>query len=131
MKFAVLALFATLLSHAQTDQKGSLRGKFVDDLFQQGVAKARVTLTGNGLREPLVFDTDASGTFSLASLTPGSYSMAVTKAGFFAPDPRTITIEASGALNLGDITLLQNRGIRGKVRWQDGTRLRSIPPQFR
>lgn len=118
MKLAIFTLMGAFLCHAQSDQKGSLRGKFVDDLFQQGVAKARVTLTGNG--NPLTADSDVSGNFSLTALTPGNYSMAVEKAGFLRTDPRAIAIEAAGALNLGDITLVQSRRIRGKVRWPDG-----------
>lgn len=120
MKLAILILLSAITVHAQNDQKGSLRGRFVDDLFQQGVTKARVTLTGNGLSNPLTADSDASGNFSLAALAPGNYSMAVEKAGFLRTDPRAIAIEPAGALNLGDITLVQSRRIRGKVRWPDG-----------
>jgi hypothetical protein len=57
------------------------------------IAGAKVEITGENLPQPLVLVTDANGRFIAANLTPGKYSVRVSKEGF---DELTSAVELHG-----------------------------------
>ena len=73
-------------------QTGSIRGRVVDqtDLVLPG---ATVTLRGNGV--PRTAYSDEQGTFELAGVTPGTYTLHVSLAGFSDATVEDVTV--SGA----------------------------------
>ena len=73
-------------------QTGSIRGSVVDqtDLVLPG---ATVTLRGNGV--PRTASSDAQGTFELAGVAPGTYTLHVSLAGFSDATVEDVTV--SGA----------------------------------
>lgn len=63
-----------------TSSTGIIRGVVVDDAIRP-IAGAKVALTGGDAREAISTD---QGTFGFDKLVPGTYFLAVSKAGFFA-----------------------------------------------
>ncbi|MEP7354383.1 MAG: carboxypeptidase regulatory-like domain-containing protein [Acidobacteriota bacterium] len=125
-----ILLLCVLPCLAQTEPKGTLRARFLDDLSPQGVGKVRVSLSGAGLRDPLIAESDASGNLSFPTLAPATYRMSVDKAEYFAPDTRDVVIAAGSTNNLGELTLVRKRRISGTVRWQDGEPVPTATVQY-
>src|SRR5271156_454488 len=61
------------------------------------ISGARVEITGGSLAQALVFSSDDSGKFVAPNLTPGKYSVRVSKDGF---DDLTISVDLDGASDL-------------------------------
>jgi hypothetical protein len=118
MKTALLLLGALPL-FAQSDQKSSVRGRIIDDIYAQGTAKARITLSGGGLKGPSVTTSDEHGNFSFPDLTAGRYQMNIERAGYFNPTPQPVQV-GSPSVDLGDIVITRIRVISGTAKWNDG-----------
>src|SRR6267154_1544587 len=61
------------------------------------VPGARIEITGDGISQPIIFTTDASGKFAAIDLKPGQYSVRVTKDGF---EPLVSAVELHGTFDL-------------------------------
>jgi hypothetical protein len=112
-------LLLALPVFAQNNSKTTLRGRLIDDVYSQGVSRARLALSGGGLRTPLTAIASEQGAFSFPDLAPGAYRLALEKAGYFTPTPLDVQVGAS-QINLGDVILVRIRAISGVVRWSDG-----------
>ncbi len=86
-----------------------------------------MTLSGKGLADPLVASTGDDGECPFKDVPPGVYTLAVEKAGYFAPEAPVsgvkgvISVEATvpPESNIGTIVLVKSRTITGVVRWDN------------
>lgn len=126
LRFA--GLFGPDLLLGQPDATISVHCRLVDDINRAPVARARLTLSGGKLEEPLVAYTDDQGGCPFSKLPAGRYSLRVEKAGYFSflPGPgaggKPIIVDAQNlpGVDLGDIVLVRMRNISGFIRWQSG-----------
>ena len=82
---APLCLHADSISGTIADPSGAL------------IPGARIEITGGALAQPLVLSSDTGGRFSSPDLTPGTYSLRVTRDGF---EPLVKTVELKGGVKL-------------------------------
>ncbi len=121
--FLICGLSSTSL--AQSDPTGSMVGQVMSDIGNQGVAEARVVLSGGTLKGPLTLDTDNEGAFHFDALSAGTYRLAIEKSGYFpigtAGTPGvTVEVGPDAKVKTGSIVLSAKRSISGSVRWRNG-----------
>ncbi|HEY2545121.1 MAG TPA: M1 family aminopeptidase [Candidatus Acidoferrum sp.] len=84
------------LGLATTARADTISGT-VKDSSGGAVAGARIEITAGSLSQPIVLTSDESGKFVAPNLTPGKYSVKVTKDGF---DSVVTTVELSGTAEI-------------------------------
>ena len=82
-RLMLIALFGLSLVSGCGGKKagGTITGKVNDTFHGGGVEGAKVILTSNG--SEFTTTTDSSGNFTFSGLSPGIYTIMVTKDGFF------------------------------------------------
>ena len=122
LPFVGLAFGQTVTTQSQAT--AAIRGRIADDLTHEGVSTARVTLTGNTIKDPVVATSDGQGNVLFSALAPGRYSLAIDKAGYFTQTYPDIVVSGAtlgtGDVKLGDLNITAQRTISGIVRWDDG-----------
>src|ERR1019366_677681 len=98
LRFAILALLAASVAHAQV----SLKGRVVDE-DGAPLNRARISARENG-QTPHTVETGPTGTFVLVLPEPGTYLVTVQRTGFFQMTERPIEAERSGR----EVTLVLN-----------------------
>ena len=78
---AILGLSLALGCGGGRGEGGTIIGKVNDTFHGGGVDGANISLTSDEVK--LTTATDSSGNFSFSGLSPGSYTIMVTKDGFF------------------------------------------------
>ena len=98
------------------------------------VRRARVTLTGGGLRTPEVADTDIQGRYRFNDLAPGSYRIAASKPGFVTMDAgaskhgqrgKAIDLE-EGQSFAADVALPRGASIEGRLVDESGQPVQDV-----
>jgi hypothetical protein len=87
----LFCLAAPLPLHAD-----SISGKIADPSGAL-LPNVRIEITGANLAQPLVLSSDATGKFSSPDLTPGTYTLRLTRDGF---EPLVKTVDLKGAVSL-------------------------------
>ncbi|MGI4791689.1 MAG: carboxypeptidase regulatory-like domain-containing protein [Janthinobacterium lividum] len=83
---------------------GSATGRVLDSSGNP-IASATVFFTGNGLLTPATATTATDGTYTVPSLSPGSYSVAASATGYGTSSPIIVTITSSTTTTVPDIIL--------------------------
>ena len=103
MLMIVLALVVATTGYTQ-NINGSLAGRVVD---QQGAVVPNASVIASDLTQKLnvTTKTNDQGTFVLAGLRPGNYSLRVEAAGFKKLDRPNIALNADEKLAIGDLVM--------------------------
>jgi len=122
---AISALVFSPFSLAQSDSVVSVGGRILDDIRHEGVARARVTLSGSALSQPMSAYTDDQGNFSFGGIRASRYQLSIEKAGYFpirpgASDAPLIVEAQSQITDLGSVVIVKTRAIKGEVKWSSG-----------
>src|SRR3954447_13277734 len=94
--FVCLLGAALLISGAQAQSSGTVRGVMTDDSGAV-VPAANVTLTGSGVNKTA--QTQADGTYTFTGVAPGQYHVKVAFPGF-APVDKAVNVTAGGRLDV-------------------------------
>lgn len=91
-----IAFFFILLGPSTWLHAETLSGRVVD---QSGavIVGARVEISGEGLVNPVVLQSDGQGRFSVPDLKPGTYSLRVERDGF---EPLIKSVDLNGSIEL-------------------------------
>lgn len=106
-----------------TDQIGSVHCRVISDIRDEAVNRARVTLYGGRLAEPITAYSDERGGSTFQGIPAGQYSLGIEKAGYF---PLTgakaipVEVEAGSRAEMGEQVLVAMRSIEGSVSWATG-----------
>lgn len=101
----------------------TIQCRIVGDIGHRPVPRARLTLSGGRLGEPLVVYTNESGRAVFEGVPAGRYDLSVEKAAYF---PLTgaklipVIADTPPRVELGDIVLVTVRSVSGSVRWKGG-----------
>jgi hypothetical protein len=91
-----IVLFLFCLAAPLSLHADSISGKIADPSGAL-IPGVRIEITGGNLAQPLVLSSDATGKFSSPDLTPGSYTLRLTRDGF---EPLVKTVDLKGAVSL-------------------------------
>ena len=108
---------------ASGEQRVSIHCRIVSDIGDEAVNRARLTLSGSGLPEPLITYSSDKGDCLFEGVPAGRYNLGVEKAGYFPlTGGKSVEIEAAAGstVNVGEIVLVAMRSIAGSVRWATG-----------
>jgi len=122
----VAVLLLTAQQPATNAGTASITGEVRLAGSRNGVAEARVTLTGPGVREATA--ADSAGRFTFASVTPGTYRITVEKE-TYAFDLTAAPLVAVAARATTSVTIEMHRAatIVGEVRDERGNPRRGVP----
>ena len=124
----LLILLATAILRqspvASPQSTSIIRGRIADDLTHEAVSTVRITLTGTGVKDPVVLTSGADGNFQFPGLAEGRYSLALDKAGYLPQNQPDVIVPAAvtsnSAVLLGEISMTAHRTMSGTVKWDDG-----------
>jgi len=105
----------------------ALRLRSVDDVTRTPVSRAKATLSGGTLAEPVLAYSADDGSIKFMGIPAGQYRLAVEKPGYFGltagqrgSRPLRVELTAGQPADLGDVVLTRFRRLRGKVNWSNG-----------
>ena len=110
----------------QGSRTSSIACLVADDIHALPIQDAKMVLTGGDLESALGGLTDGAGSFTFSGLSPGRYTLAVERSGYFSrvatasQDGGAVTVNAGPSETAVSITLIKIRTMSGTVKWQDG-----------
>ena len=134
MRRSSLALLLICAASARAQAPPSLSGVVVNSVTGEPIARVHVSLHANN-EKPQSYGavTTAEGKFSIASLSPGDYSVEMERAGYlmvrnsgFGENPNTIQL-ASGEKKETRLTLVPGGAISGRVLDSTGEPMAAVP----
>jgi hypothetical protein len=130
---AVVICVNSQLVQAQEEATIGIACRVVDDIRREPVSRARLTLSGDGLPDPVAVYADTNGACALPKVRSGKYLLTVEKPGFIpwragtpmdrpgsVMGPIPIDTRGLAEVNLHEIVLTAVRQISGVVRWRSG-----------